>query len=247
MTILRLSKRALSIIILAALGLTLAFSLPVVSKEIMTTSSNHAPLSQPTNWQQASEHPESYSSTENILKQSPLTNPTDPTPEMVTFFERRTREHIERVRRNLATLASLPGYPQEILDRGEIHDESKFVPPERMPYIWLTEFHRRRQKGEAFTYPDGVEAQVKAAIQHHVTTNRHHPEFHASPDDMSDIDLIEMVCDWTAIAQELGNNGSSARQWADRTIGNREHFNFGEAKKQFIYRVIDDLDRQLRA
>jgi len=62
---------------------------------------------------------------------------------------------------------------------------------------------------------------------------------------MSDIDLIEMVCDWTAIAQELGDNRSSARQWADRTIGNREHFNFGEAKKQFIYRVIDDLDRQL--
>ncbi len=164
---------------------------------------------------------------------------------MVTFFERRTREHIDLVRRNLAALASLPDYPQAMLDRGEIHDESKFIPPERTPYIWLTEFHRRRQKGEAFTYPDGVEAQVKAAIHHHVTTNRHHPEFHTSPDDMSDIDLIEMVCDWTAIAQELGDNRSSARQWADRTIGNREHFNFGEAKKQFIYRVIDDLDRQL--
>jgi len=164
---------------------------------------------------------------------------------MITFFERRTHEHINRVRRNLAALASLPDYPQEILDRGEIHDESKFVSPERAPYIWLTEFHRRRQNGEAFTYPDGVEAQVEAAIHHHVTTNRHHPEFHTSPDDMSNIDLIEMVCDWTAIAQELGDNQSSARQWADRTIGNREHFNFGEAKKQFIYRVIHDLDWQL--
>ncbi|ELR99915.1 hypothetical protein GLO73106DRAFT_00037680 [Gloeocapsa sp. PCC 73106] len=114
-----------------------------------------------------------------------------------------------------------------------------------MPYIWLTEFHRRRRNGEAFTYPDGVEEQVKAAIQHHVTTNRHHPEFHASPEDMSDVDVIEMVCDWTAITQEIGENGGSARQWADKTIGNRRHFNFGDAKKQFIYRVMNDLDYQL--
>lgn len=148
MTILRLSKRALSIILLAALGFAIAFSLPMVSQEIMTPSSNHASLSQPINWQQASEHPESYSLIENLLKQSPLTHPIEPTPEMVTFFERRTREHIDRVRRNLAALAVLPDYPQEILDRGEIHDESKFVPPERIPYIWLTEFHRRRQNGE---------------------------------------------------------------------------------------------------
>jgi hypothetical protein len=245
MTILRLSKRVLSIIALASLGFAIAFSLSVFSQETMTPSSEHAAFSQPPNWQQASERLESHLASKNTLTQSPLTDPTNPTPEMVMFFERRTQEHIDRVRHNLTALASLPNYPKVILDRGEIHDKSKFVPPERLPYIWLTEFHRRRQNGAAFTYPTGVEEQVKAAIRHHVTTNRHHPEFHASPDDMSDIDLIEMVCDWTAIAQELGENGGSARQWADRVIGNREHFGFSEVKKQFIYRVIDDLDHQL--
>jgi hypothetical protein len=205
MTVLRLPKRILCIIVLAVLGFTIAFSLPVPSS---------------------------------------LINPTPkPTLEMIAFFERRTREHIDRVHRNLTVLARLPGYPQDILSRGEIHDASKFVPPERVPYIWLTEFHRRRRNGEVFTYPDGVEKEVKTAIQHHLTTNRHHPEFHASPNNMSGIDLIEMVCDWTAIAQELGENGGSARQWADKTIG--ERFHFSEAKKQFIYQVIDDLDRQL--
>jgi len=228
-------------IVFATLGLAIAFSLPVVSQEIRITLSVPTPLGQPSYWRQANEHAESRSLTENISKQPPLMDLPDLTPEMITFFERRTHEHIERVRRNLAALASLPGYPPVILARGEIHDESKFVQPERVPYIWLTEFHRRRQKGEAFTYPDGVEA----AIRHHVTTNRHHPEFHGSPNDMSDVDLIEMVCDWTAIAQELGDNEGSARQWADRTIGKREHFNFNEARRQFIYRVIDDLDRQL--
>lgn len=237
----KLSKRALSIVALATLGFAIAFSLPVVSQKIMTTPSDHAA----TKLAASKKLLESYSASKSISKQSSLTDPTDPTPEMVTSFERRTREHIDLVRRNLTALASLPGYPEAILDRGEIHDRSKFVPPERLPYIWLTEFHRRRRNGETFTYPPGVEEQVKAAIHHHVTTNRHHPEFHASPDDMSDVDLIEMVCDWTAITQELGENGGSARQWADRTIGNREHFNFGEAKKQLIYQVIDDLDRQL--
>jgi hypothetical protein len=40
-------------------------------------------------------------------------------------------------------------------------------------------------------------------INHHVTT-RHHPEFHADPNDMADLDLIEMACAWTAMAQVFG-------------------------------------------
>jgi hypothetical protein len=40
-------------------------------------------------------------------------------------------------------------------------------------------------------------------INHHVTTTRQHPEFHANPNDMTDVDLIEMVYNWTAMAQEF--------------------------------------------
>lgn len=205
----------------------------------------NSPLTQTPSQQQISEN-SGLSSTQAVpWKAESLPNWVEPTPEMVAFFERRTREHVDRVHHNLVVLAELPEYPEAIVARGEIHDASKFIAPERGPYIWLTEFHRRRQNGEAFSYPEGIEAQVKAAIRHHVTTNCHHPDFHASPDDMSDIDIIEMVCDWTAIAQELGHHGGSARPWADRTIGSREQSNFGEAKKSFIYQVMDDLDRQL--
>ena len=49
---------------------------------------------------------------------------------------------------------------------------------------------------------------MKLAIQHHVTTNRHHPEFHADANDMSDVDLIEMVCDWTASRRRTNNIGA---------------------------------------
>ena len=168
---------------------------------------------------------------------------SDPTPEMVTFFERRTNEHIGRVRRCLVVMASLTQHGFELNERGRIHDASKFEPVERIPYIWLTEFHRCRHNGKPFNYPNGLEKLVRKAIDHHITTNRHHPEFHADPNDMSEVDLIEMVCDWTAMSQEFGQDGGSARGWADRTIGNHQKWN--DDKCQFIYEAIDLLDANL--
>ena len=246
MTILRLSKRALSIV-LVVLGFVIAFYEPVAAKKAndYLTKSEFTTLIHSSNWQQAREYSAPDFTDKMTSMQPDSAKPANPTPEMVVFFERRTRDHIASVTRNLTLLAKLSGYPKEILSRGKIHDASKFTPHERVPYIWLTEFHRRRQTGEAFTYPTGIEEQVKASIQHHLTTNRHHPEFHAEPDAMSDVDIIEMVCDWTAIAQERGENGGSARQWADNNVGDQKRFKFSQAKKQFIYRVIDDLDRNV--
>src|SRR5215510_10950690 len=107
----------------------------------------------------------------------------EPTPEMLAFYERRTNEHIERVRRCLALLAKVTDDGEELLERARVHDASKFGPEERIPYVWLTEFYRCRRTGEPFAYPDGMEERVGTAINHHVTTNRHHPEFHADPND----------------------------------------------------------------
>ena len=134
-----------------------------------------------------------------------------PTHEMVAFYERRTEGHIERVRRCLTVMASATEYADELNERARLHDASKYGPEERIPYIWLTEFHRCRRAGEPFTYPDGMEERVRAAIEHHMAVNRHHPDFHADPNDMSDVDLIEMVCDWTAMSQEFDQDGGSAR------------------------------------
>lgn len=169
----------------------------------------------------------------------------EPTPEMVAFYELRTNEHIDRVRRCLTLMAEATEHGDELNERARIHDASKFGSDERVPYIWLTEFHRCRRNGESFAYSDGIEERVRAAIDHHVTTNRHHPEFHADPNNMSDVDLIEMVCDWTAMSQEFRQDGGSARGWADKTIGKRVHF--ADDKRQFIYDVIDVLDSKLKA
>ena len=89
-----------------------------------------------------------------------------------------------------------------------------------------------------------MEDLVRSAIDHHVTTNRHHPEFHADPNDMTDVDVIEMVCDWTAMSQEFGQDGVEVLvDEANKTIGNRLHLN--EERKQFVYAMIDLLDSQL--
>ena len=124
----------------------------------------------------------------------------EPTPQMLAFYEHRTKEHIERVRRCLALLAEVTDYGPDLIERGTAYDASKFAPEERIPYVWLTEFHRCRRSGEPFEYPARMAERVRRAIHHHVTSNRHHPEFHADPNDMTDVDLIEMVCDWTAMA-----------------------------------------------
>ena len=135
---------------------------------------------------------------------------TEPTPEMLAFYEHRTNDHIERVRRCLTLLAEGTEYGEALIERAAVHDASKFGDEERIPYVWLTEYHRCRRRGEPFEYPQGVAEAVKLAIRHHLTSNRHHPEFHADPNDMADVDLIEMVCDWTAMAQEFGE-GSGTR------------------------------------
>lgn len=165
---------------------------------------------------------------------------------MVQFFERRTRDHIDRVAKNLVALAG--HYEQHrvaLLRRARTHDASKFGPVERGPYIWLTEYHRCRRTGVAFDYPDGVEGEVRAAIDHHVTHNRHHAEYHSTPDSMTEVDLIEMVCDWTAMAQEYGEHGGSARPWAEQTVGTRVQFS--EDKVRFIYDTIEALDEANRS
>lgn len=162
---------------------------------------------------------------------------------MLAFFEQRTNQHIERVRTCLSLLARVTSYGEELIERAKLHDASKFSPAEHIPYVWLTEYYRCRVTGEPFSYPAGMAEHVDRAIRHHVTSNRHHAEFHADPNAMSEVDLIEMVCDWTAMAQEFGEDGGSARGWANQTVGKR--IAFDAERQRFIYAIIELLDQQM--
>ena len=54
----------------------------------------------------------------------PIPQPTD---EMVRYFEKRTREHINRVANNLKKLYKITEWGSELLERARIHDDSKYL------------------------------------------------------------------------------------------------------------------------
>ena len=165
----------------------------------------------------------------------------EPTEEMLAFFKQRTQDHINRVVR---CMHDLEGFQElstdELSERALVHDEDKYTDPELvLPYVWVTEYYR--VKNEEGKVPEDLQAQYDQANEatgKHVKQNPHHPEAHGSIEDMTELDLAEMVCDWAAMAEELGQD--SARGWADDNVGTK--WEFSKDQTQFIYAAIDRLE-----
>src|SRR5262249_52734563 len=121
-----------------------------------------------------------------------------------------------------------------------LHDLSKFEESERPGHIWLTWVYQCKETDTPFEVVPEISGLIGRALWIHRNRNAHHPEAHASPDSMSVADLVEMVCDWTAIAQERHDVGSS-RPWAEANIS---RWAFSIATREFIFRTIDELDRR---
>ena len=81
----------------------------------------------------------------------------------------------------------------QLLKRGCEHDNSKFDSEE---FRKLSQILKSRQ---CFTNAKEklTQNEIKA-IKYHWEHNRHHPEYHSSYDDMTELDILEMVCDWFA-------------------------------------------------
>jgi len=109
-----------------------------------------------------------------------------------------TQRHIDTVRKFLFKIIS------ELYIRGLDHDKSKLDEPE------LSIFCKFTPKLAETTYGSeeykGFLREMRPALDHHYSKNRHHPEFfypevsHLEDGDevscMNLIDLIEMFCDW---------------------------------------------------
>lgn len=159
------------------------------------------------------------------------------------FFQERTNSHIRRVRDNISLMIMNYGNLKiQLEERAECHDQSKFMHPENVPYIWRTWLdHCIKTKKIIELNKDfntRLDQAVRDAIFHHVTHNRHHPEWHPDPDNMSKVDLIEMVCDWKAMSQEF--NQGSPHAFASTVLGRR--FQFSEGKIMEIRLLIDEVD-----
>jgi len=86
------------------------------------------------------------------------------------------------------------------------HDKSKLMEPEFSVFDRHISRLSKTEYGSQ-EYFDELKA-MDPAIQHHYLVNRHHPEhFVNGVDDMILVDLLEMLCDWIAAAQN-GPNGS---------------------------------------
>lgn len=186
------------------------------------------------------------------MKLEIISSVPQPTETMISNFYDRTNHHIGLVAKNLNYIASYYrskgedwaySLAEALIKRASTHDASKFSEPEYYPYIWITEFHRCKNSNIEFSYPPGVKKLADEASLHHILNNSHHPEFHDHGGEfisMGILDTIEMVCDWTAMSEELGQ-GNSARNWADKNVGKK--WNFCDFTTDLIYKTIDTLER----
>jgi len=102
-----------------------------------------------------------------------------------------TQQHINLVRIYLRRAAV------ELLQRGEVHDLSKFSDEEVKVFTEFTPKLRGATYG-GDEYKSFL-TEMKPALDHHYAANRHHPEhFDNGIEDMTLIDVLEMFIDWLA-------------------------------------------------
>lgn len=81
----------------------------------------------------------------------------------------------------------------DLLIRAAEHDNSKF---EYQEFRKLSQILKNRK---CFTDATSTLSKEEiSAIKEHWKKNRHHPEYFDNYDDMTELDIIEMVCDWFA-------------------------------------------------
>ena len=190
---------------------------------------------------------------------------TEPTQEMIDWFDKRTKKHIHAVQNNWRLLTNSkfryifdtydPGYTEHILK----HDESKFNEPEYLPYIFITWKYKMEADGKQYEIPKDMKQAVNDATTHHVFTNPHHPVYWdksktmednvindkdrdkptgeiVNATKMPDWAIAEMVCDWKAVSDE---RNSSLKDWADMNVGKDKRWNFNKEQTKLIYDLID--------
>jgi len=185
-----------------------------------------------------------------------LTNHPD-FDKMTAWYEERTARHIARVQKWCRRIEDYDsGRFAGLSQRAELHDQSKYEDPERLPYIWITWRYKCERDGVDFEVPEEVQNLLTEATAHHVKVNPHHPEAHTDqeqdlinredrdkpPEEMIDatgmaaIDLGEMVGDWLAMSEE---KDSEPRDWADANVNVR--WRFDPWQEDLIYELIEEL------
>lgn len=171
---------------------------------------------------------------------------------MVDLFYKRTNNHVALVNKYAEIIYyRFEAVCAELVINARQHDASKYQAPEYVPYVYLTWGKQNNMdftgicetmpecKIHGFHSPEDINDAIHKATLHHVTTNKHHPEYHSpnasiNTDDrdaapakivvataMDILSLAEMCADWAAMSEELGTD---LVKWAYENIGTRWRF-----------------------
>lgn len=133
-----------------------------------------------------------------------------------------TIKHIENVRKYIRFITD------RLTTRGIEHDRLKLESPE------IELFTEYTPKLAEVTYgsPEYQECLngLRPALEHHYAHYRHHPEhFDGGINDMTLVDLVEMICDWKAASQRH-NDGNLLKS----IELNAQRFKYNDQLKQIL-------------
>lgn len=141
-------------------------------------------------------------------------------------------EHRNRVSANLNKAV------QDLLERSINHDNSKLENEEFLAYASV--FHEfTKHKFGTKGYQKAKE-KIAGAIKHHVTNNRHHPEyFKEGVNDMNLIDLVEMISDWQAATLNNPDNPGDILKSIENLS---ETYKISPQLKKILRNTVRDFD-----
>lgn len=142
-----------------------------------------------------------------------------------------TVKHIHTVRKNIYTMI------EELDHRARNHDNSKLESPEQEIFGENYEGLGKTEYGS----PEYAELlkKVQPALDHHYANNRHHPQHWPNGiDDMTLLDLCEMLADWRA-ATARNKNGNIRKSIEHNAV----RFNMSPQLTQIFENTVRELFR----
>ncbi len=143
-----------------------------------------------------------------------------------------TLKHVQAVRANIYRAVD------ELDARARNHDRSKFESPEQE--IFASTYGELAKTKYGTPEYEALLARVKPALDHHYANNRHHPEHWPNGiNDMTLIDLLEMLSDWKAATAR--NKDGNIRKSIEH---NAKRFGMTPQLEQIFHNTVREMFKE---